>query len=181
MFMQMDQLLRMLNARTNINEPDKSIALERGLVDDKTLDAYPPYIRAAYYHLFNPDNLQINLLQVFPFEKKKTKTPVCNKILEAYEYGNQDIYSVYRCYDCSDHEGSILCSKCFEAGHHNGHRFSKIHSGGGNCDCGNPLAIKKMGFCKDHTGIAEIPEIEEKQLKEFQYAVSHLFFWMAQL
>ena len=41
MFLQMEQLLRMLNNRNNTSEPDKSIALESGLVDEKTLDAYP--------------------------------------------------------------------------------------------------------------------------------------------
>ena len=75
----------------------------------------------------------------------------------------------------------MLCGKCFEAGQHSGHRFSRIHSGGGNCDCGNPLAIKKMGFCKAHSGTLEMPEVSPLELKEFQFLISHLFIWMCRL
>lgn len=40
------------------------------------------------------------------------------------------------------HEASVLCKQCFEKGNHKGHRYNQITSGGGNCDCGNPDAVK---------------------------------------
>ena len=46
----------------------------------------------------------------------------------------------------------MFCIACFEAGNHDGHRFKKINAGGGNCDCGNPEAVKESSFCKDHSG-----------------------------
>jgi hypothetical protein len=52
------------------------------------------------------------------------------------------------------HEASVLCKKCFENANHKGHRYSQIVSGGGNCDCGNPDAIKPVGFCVHHPGKA---------------------------
>lgn len=80
--------------------------------------------------------------------------PVCNKLLS-------ETLGVYKCFDCFIHEAAVLCVQCFEKGHHAGHRFKKFQSGGGNCDCGNPLAMKKHGFCVDHSGEVEIPVINE--------------------
>ena len=146
----MDHFMRMLQHRTTINEPDTSIKLPAGLVDQETLDTYSTPIRNLFFHMFNPDERRVNLFEVLPFQRRKTPMPVCNKMLQEYE-------QVYRCYDCSDHEAAVLCIACFEAGNHTGHRFKKISSGGGNCDCGNPLAIKKTGFCRNHSGEALIP------------------------
>jgi hypothetical protein len=53
------------------------------------------------------------------------------------------------------HEASIICQSCFENGDHKGHRYNQMPSGGGNCDCGNPDAIKVQGFCKNHPGKAD--------------------------
>ena len=61
-------------------------------------------------------------------------------------------YLVFRCFDCSNHPASVFCAECFENGDHSNHRYEKFAAGGGNCDCGNPIPIKKQGFCKNHTG-----------------------------
>jgi hypothetical protein len=81
--------------------------------------------------------------------------PVCNKLLVMNEAGKINNILVYRCYDCTNHEAAVLCIRCFERGNHQGHRFNKIDSGGGNCDCGNPDAILECGFCVDHKGKAD--------------------------
>jgi hypothetical protein len=53
------------------------------------------------------------------------------------------------------HEAAVVCGACFENGNHKGHRYTKINSMGGNCDCGNPDAISPQGFCINHKGVAD--------------------------
>lgn len=46
----------------------------------------------------------------------------------------------------------IICKECFENGDHSGHRTVLQKGCSGCCDCGDPEAWKKEGFCKDHKG-----------------------------
>ncbi len=51
--------------------------------------------------------------------------------------------------------------ECFKNGDHTGHDY-RIHSaGGGMCDCGDPQAWKKEGFCTKHAGASEFYDAEE--------------------
>ena len=100
--------------------------------------------------------------------------PVCNKLFKMNE-------AVYQCYDCTNHEAAVLCITCFERGSHHGHRFSKMESGGGNCDCGNPDAILPQGFCMDHKGTADVVNIEPKVNEAFDHHFKQIFIWILQL
>jgi len=60
------------------------------------------------------------------------------------------------------HEAAVLCINCFENGDHKGHRYVKMNSGGGNCDCGNPDATLPQGFCVNHKGKPENIMVDEK-------------------
>jgi hypothetical protein len=75
----------------------------------------------------------------------------------------------------------VLCIWCFERGNHQGHRFNKIDSGGGNCDCGNPDAILECGFCVDHKGKAEEMVIDEDEENYFRKYVVQIFIWALKL
>jgi E3 ubiquitin-protein ligase UBR3 len=44
---------------------------------------------------------------------------------------------------------------CFLAGNHKDHDYKISKSSGGMCDCGDPLAWKRSGFCSKHTGAKE--------------------------
>ena len=76
------------------------------------------------------------------------------------------------------HESSVICTSCFENGNHKGHRYSQIASGGGNCDCGNPDAIKPSGFCVKHPGKADPVIIDEKEEEHFIQVCSTIFEWI---
>ncbi len=75
----------------------------------------------------------------------------------------------------------MLCTRCFERGNHQGHRFVKVESGGGNCDCGNPDAIAQQGFCTDHRGKADETLIAEAEEEHFRKYVVPVFVWTLKL
>jgi hypothetical protein len=79
------------------------------------------------------------------------------------------------------HESAVLCVRCFERGNHQGHRFVKIESGGGNCDCGNPDAVLESGFCADHLGKADEMVIDEVEEASFKSIVTQVFIWVLKL
>ncbi|KAI0219330.1 E3 ubiquitin-protein ligase ubr1 [Massospora cicadina] len=69
----------------------------------------------------------------------------CGKLFEKNE-------PVYSCTNCSMDPTCVLCARCFEATHHEGHDV-RIHlhaSGYGCCDCGDPEAFKVALNCKFH-------------------------------
>lgn len=76
---------------------------------------------------------------------------VCGKILTSHDVG------VY-CQECSVIKNSIICLDCFEKGDHRGHNFTIKQKVSGMCDCGDPSAWKKEGYCSDHIGIEEACE-----------------------
>ena len=56
----------------------------------------------------------------------------------------------YRCLDCEIDPTSAVCADCFQGGEHKGHDYRIVHTSSGCCDCGDPTAWKRRGFCKDH-------------------------------
>ncbi|KAI5286528.1 hypothetical protein KEM54_006723, partial [Ascosphaera aggregata] len=63
--------------------------------------------------------------------------------------------TTYHCATCTIDENCVLCSKCFEASDHTGHRYSIMISMGSNgcCDCGDEEAFKGPFLCGIHTAL----------------------------
>lgn len=59
----------------------------------------------------------------------------------------------YRCLDCEIDPTAAVCAECFQGGDHAGHDYRIVHTSSGCCDCGDPTAWKRVGFCKHH-GVA---------------------------
>lgn len=58
---------------------------------------------------------------------------------------------VWVCRTCQADETCVLCHKCFENSHHEGHDVAFYHAqAGGCCDCGDPDAWDPKGFCPLH-------------------------------
>jgi hypothetical protein len=66
---------------------------------------------------------------------------------------------VYRCRDCELDPTCAVCVSCFLAGNHKDHDYQMIRTGGGCCDCGDPSAWRREGFCPNHRGPSEAPEL----------------------
>lgn len=81
-------------------------------------------------------------------EKYKTNF-VCGK------QWTPDKEMVVSCKDCEKDPTAALCLSCFENGNHKGHNYRLHKSGGGVCDCGDPMAWDPNGFCKHHKGVKE--------------------------
>ncbi|GJP86815.1 hypothetical protein CLOP_g16791 [Closterium sp. NIES-67] len=65
-------------------------------------------------------------------------------------WGASDI--AYRCRTCEHDPTCAICVPCFLEGDHEGHDYAMIKTGGGCCDCGDPTAWKRQGFCRRHPG-----------------------------
>lgn len=73
--------------------------------------------------------------------------------------------TTYHCATCTIDENCVLCSRCFDASDHTGHRYSIAISMGSNgcCDCGDDEAFKDKNFlCGIHTAL-EKPELKHKE------------------
>eukprot|EP01117_Protostelium_nocturnum_P005279 TRINITY_DN1925_c0_g2_i1.p1 TRINITY_DN1925_c0_g2~~TRINITY_DN1925_c0_g2_i1.p1 ORF type:complete len:1678 (-),score=263.05 TRINITY_DN1925_c0_g2_i1:3052-8085(-) len=78
--------------------------------------------------------------------KNETQAIVCSQVWN-------DGYYFYRCRDCGLSPSSSICFDCFKDVDHKGHEVVFERSVyGGCCDCGNPFAWKKEGFCRAHSG-----------------------------
>jgi len=58
----------------------------------------------------------------------------------------------WRCETCQTDPQAILCQACYENSDHTGHKIWLKTNVGGCCDCGNPDAFKKEGWCTKHQG-----------------------------
>ncbi|KAK4535744.1 hypothetical protein CDCA_CDCA06G1769 [Cyanidium caldarium] len=72
---------------------------------------------------------------------------VCGKVWSANELA-------YKCRTCERDPTCAICVECFRDGHHQGHEFLMIKTGGGCCDCGDAQAWDVRGFCRRHRGAA---------------------------
>ncbi|GAB1601060.1 E3 ubiquitin-protein ligase UBR3-like [Argonauta hians] len=60
-------------------------------------------------------------------------------------------FVAYRCRTCGITPCMSLCSKCFQAGNHEGHDYNMFRSkAGGACDCGDASVMNPAGFCSRH-------------------------------
>ena len=110
---------------------------------------------------------------------------ICNKmILENYndnpEFLKQSIASsfcgkcwydkklIVSCDDCENDKTSCICLKCYQNGNHKGHNVTIRYGQNASCDCGNTALWKRTGFCKDHPGPSDDPDITDipKDLSE---------------
>lgn len=62
----------------------------------------------------------------------------------------------YHCSTCSTDETCVLCSRCFDASDHTGHKYSISVSAGstGCCDCGDNEAFRLPVLCGIHTDLS---------------------------
>lgn len=79
-------------------------------------------------------------------EFKEEVNDVCGHVFKKGE-------PVYHCYTCGIDPTCVLCSKCFNATKHDGHKVSVMVSSGsgGCCDCGDEEAFKVQINCKYHS------------------------------
>ena len=96
-----------------------------------------------------------NYLSFESFLKRLKETLKCNVCQRSW--GQKSLAG--HCLDCQVKENSCICIPCFIAGNHAGHRAFVIAEGSGNCDCGDSCFWKKSGFCPNHTGPDENPDI----------------------
>ena len=64
-----------------------------------------------------------------------------------------------KCYDCRLEKNSCICLYCFWKGKHKNHRSYLQWSCSGNCDCGDCRFWKHEGFCPDHPGPDDEPDV----------------------
>ena len=89
------------------------------------------------------------------FLKRLKETLKCNVC--QMSWGQKSLAG--HCLDCQEKENSCICIPCFIAGNHAGHRAFVIAEGSGNCDCGDASFWKKSGFCPNHPGPDDNPDI----------------------
>ncbi|RHY09332.1 hypothetical protein DYB36_001865 [Aphanomyces astaci] len=83
---------------------------------------------------------------VFARMMAKKRRKVCGYIFKADEVA-------YSCRDCQHDSTCVMCQACFADSNHDGHDVSfQRTSAGGCCDCGDPEAWAKTGFCTKHPG-----------------------------
>ncbi|EDR25567.1 hypothetical protein EDI_156820 [Entamoeba dispar SAW760] len=87
-----------------------------------------------------------------PFEEiEKDIKPLLSSCIcrKKSNFGTQSI--IYRCKTCETNEYSCICEECFRNGNHEGHDYEMQKTiDSFTCDCGNELAWKVNGFCKNH-------------------------------
>ena len=77
--------------------------------------------------------------------KYNTQRGVCAKKL-----ADGDL--AWRCMDCENDPGGILCAECFENSQHKGHRVILKRNVHGCCDCGDADSWDENNFCSNHAG-----------------------------
>lgn len=75
-------------------------------------------------------------------------------------WGRGDL--AYHCRTCEHDPTCAICVSCFQNGNHEGHDYSIMYTGGGCCDCGDPTAWKREGFCSKHKGSEQIQPLSEE-------------------
>ena len=65
------------------------------------------------------------------------------------------------CETCQKDPCSCVCLQCYLNGDHKGHRIICKYSENASCDCGDESLWKKEGFCKNHQGSDEDPDLKD--------------------
>lgn len=105
---------------------------------------------ALVQYIFEYATGHANFIEYFEgkYAEESTKPPKCGA-----EIKSTDGFC-YRCFDCQESDGVILCKACFDRSDHTGHRVQRdTHNVDGTCDCGEADLLNPQGFCPDHTGI----------------------------
>lgn len=101
---------------------------------------------------------------------------VCGVVWKQNEYA-------YKCRTCERDPTCVICDQCFRNGDHSGHDYAMVRTGGGCCDCGDPQAWHREGFCSRHRGpsseledpVAEMdPEFRNRLVAAVQAVAAHL-------
>ena len=71
----------------------------------------------------------------------------------------------YKCMTCQADPTCVVCVDCFEEDLHEGHNWRLVKTAGGLCDCGDPQAWARAGFCRKHRGFTENENPAEILLK----------------
>lgn len=136
---------------------------------DETLDFIKGY-------LFAQEDVN-NLEEYVAKMKNIVKTSTCQ------EHWIVDTVAAH-CLDCQKSNASCICMKCFLAGNHLNHRASMGVTKSGNCDCGDCMLWKKEGFCPNHHGCEENPELTQLTSEQretliiiFKACLSHFIYW----
>ena len=88
-------------------------------------------------------------------QKAAGRRRVCGAV-----WGSRDL--AYRCRTCEHDPTCAICVPCFQNGHHEGHDYSIMYTGGGCCDCGDITAWKREGFCSKHKGSDQILQLSDE-------------------
>ncbi|CAA6654977.1 unnamed protein product [Spirodela intermedia] len=95
-------------------------------------------------------------------------------------WGRGDL--AYHCRTCEHDPTCAICVSCFQNGNHEGHDYSIMYTGGGCCDCGDPTAWKREGFCSKHKGSEQIQPLSEEITSSAGPVLDALFiFWKDKL
>ena len=117
--------------------------------------------REDYMHYLFPNGISSDRSELWSLKKAQgamegaeytagAKGTACGHIFKSGE-------STYSCKTCAADETCVLCAKCFESSHHEGHMVMISVSPGnsGCCDCGDHEAWKREVKCSIHTADAE--------------------------
>ncbi|CUG94394.1 ubiquitin ligase, putative [Bodo saltans] len=157
---------------TQVVDPTTKSALE--LAEHLSQMAYVPFLRNHPTYLVQLLN---HCWSRFPFrEASSHPPPVCKWISDVLAGPDESSVMLsalvtetnavcgkhltrndvaFKCLDCGADPTCIICAECFKTSPCQNHEYRMIKSGGGMCDCGDPTAWKKEGFCAKHRGISE--------------------------
>lgn len=100
---------------------------------------------------------------VFTTASGSSTSGVCGVVWKSNEYA-------YKCRTCERDPTCVICDQCFRFGDHSGHDYAMVRTGGGCCDCGDPQAWQREGFCSRHKGpSSELDDPVANMDSDFQF------------
>nr|CCA16021.1 conserved hypothetical protein [Albugo laibachii Nc14] len=94
-----------------------------------------------------PKETHLHAHQIIDKMERSTRKRICGEVFGADEIA-------YSCRDCQVDPTCVICNDCFLRSDHTGHtvHFQRT-AAGSSCDCGDPQAWKRNGFCCNHAGM----------------------------
>ncbi|GLD91554.1 hypothetical protein PINS_up000087 [Pythium insidiosum] len=136
---QLVELIRFLTQST--------LALAGSLPSDLTLPAFLDAMLTAFCG--SGKDRSLSPTQILTRLTASTRRRICGVIFAADEIA-------YSCRDCQVDSTCVICKDCFMHGDHTGHDvYFQRTTAGSSCDCGDPHAWKRSGFCTRHPGVPD--------------------------
>lgn len=153
------------------NEIDFLFDLKKLILYEEDLHIILDYIESHQYSLTQYQSRE-GLIYLNSLLSKSNG--ICGK-----RWNNDSI--TFKCKTCEKDPTCAICHDCFMNGDHEGHDYSLSQSGTGMCDCGDPEAWDRKGFCKHHKGpLRDASQHLPKELRritfEVCYGYASLFF-----